>query len=91
MIHWSLIVSALGVCVAVLGGYCGWILFPNMVHKKVEQVSLPKKKKCVEELHTTWRILMDKHESRPCVYVAYGLMGSTMIFTKKKKAYKNKF
>lgn len=28
---------------------------------------------------------MDKHESRPCVYVAYGLMGSTMIFTKKKK------
>lgn len=43
MIHWSLIVSALGVCVAVLGGYCGWILFPNMVHKKVEQVSLPKK------------------------------------------------
>ncbi|XP_017053105.1 sensory neuron membrane protein 2 isoform X1 [Drosophila ficusphila] len=37
MIHWSLIVSALGVCVAALGGYCGWILFPNMVHKKVEQ------------------------------------------------------
>ncbi|XP_043649460.1 sensory neuron membrane protein 2 isoform X1 [Drosophila teissieri] len=37
MIHWSLVVSALGVCVAVLGGYCGWILFPNMVHKKVEQ------------------------------------------------------
>jgi len=29
---------------------------------------------------------MDKHESRPCVYVAYGLMGSTMIFTKKKKS-----
>lgn len=27
---------------------------------------------------------MDKHESRPCVYVAYGLMGSTMILTKKK-------
>ncbi|XP_050742428.1 sensory neuron membrane protein 2 isoform X1 [Drosophila biarmipes] len=37
MLHWSLIVSALGVCVAGLGGYCGWILFPNMVHKKVEQ------------------------------------------------------
>ncbi|KAH8339199.1 hypothetical protein KR074_006881 [Drosophila pseudoananassae] len=37
MLHWSLIVSALGVCVAALGGYAGWILFPNMVHKKVEQ------------------------------------------------------
>ncbi|XP_036672330.1 sensory neuron membrane protein 2 isoform X1 [Drosophila suzukii] len=37
MLHWSLIVSALGVCVAGLGGYCGWILFPNMVHNKVEQ------------------------------------------------------
>ncbi|XP_052846716.1 sensory neuron membrane protein 2 isoform X1 [Drosophila gunungcola] len=37
MLHWSLIVSALGVCVAALGGYCGWVLFPNMVHKKVEQ------------------------------------------------------
>ncbi|XP_068142736.1 LOW QUALITY PROTEIN: sensory neuron membrane protein 2 [Drosophila tropicalis] len=35
--HWSLIVSALGAVVAALGGYCGWCLFPNMVHKKVEQ------------------------------------------------------
>ncbi|KAH8375190.1 hypothetical protein KR200_001225 [Drosophila serrata] len=37
MLHWSLIVSALGICVSALGGYCGWVLFPNMVHKKVEQ------------------------------------------------------
>ncbi|XP_030570540.1 sensory neuron membrane protein 2 isoform X2 [Drosophila novamexicana] len=37
MLHWSLIVSALGVIVAVLGAYCGWSLFPIMIHKKVEQ------------------------------------------------------
>ncbi|KAH8398402.1 hypothetical protein KR215_012028 [Drosophila sulfurigaster] len=37
MIHWSLIVSALGVIIAGLGGYCGWSLFPTMIHKKVEQ------------------------------------------------------
>ncbi|XP_062134393.1 sensory neuron membrane protein 2 isoform X2 [Drosophila sulfurigaster albostrigata] len=37
MIHWSLIVSALGIIIAGLGGYCGWSLFPTMIHKKVEQ------------------------------------------------------
>ncbi|KAH8366171.1 hypothetical protein KR093_009962 [Drosophila rubida] len=37
MLHWSLIVSALGVIIAGLGGYCGWSLFPTMIHKKVEQ------------------------------------------------------
>ncbi|XP_032594528.1 sensory neuron membrane protein 2 isoform X2 [Drosophila grimshawi] len=37
MLHWSLIVSALGVIVGILGAYCGWSLFPNMIHKKVEQ------------------------------------------------------
>ncbi|KAH8402839.1 hypothetical protein KR222_002260 [Zaprionus bogoriensis] len=37
MLHWSLIVSALGVVVAGLGAYCGWSLFPTMIHKKVEQ------------------------------------------------------
>ncbi|KAH8316850.1 hypothetical protein KR067_003157 [Drosophila pandora] len=49
MLHWSLIVSALGVCVAALGGYAGWILFPNMVHKKVEQVSKNPQQKIFEE------------------------------------------
>lgn len=39
MLHWSLIVSALGAVVAGLGAYCGWSLFPTMIHKKVEQVS----------------------------------------------------
>ncbi|XP_023174134.1 sensory neuron membrane protein 2 isoform X2 [Drosophila hydei] len=37
MLHWSLIVSALGAIVAMLGAYCGWSLFPTMIHKKVEQ------------------------------------------------------
>ncbi|KRG06261.1 hypothetical protein AWZ03_000894 [Drosophila navojoa] len=37
MLHWSLIVSALGAIVAVLCAYCGWSLFPTMIHKKVEQ------------------------------------------------------
>ncbi|XP_017843953.1 sensory neuron membrane protein 2 isoform X2 [Drosophila busckii] len=37
MLHWSLFVSLLGVIVAVLGAYCGWSLFPSMIHKKVEQ------------------------------------------------------
>ncbi|XP_030385127.1 sensory neuron membrane protein 2 isoform X2 [Scaptodrosophila lebanonensis] len=37
MVQWSLIIGALGALVAVLGAYCGWFLFPTMVHKKVEQ------------------------------------------------------
>nr|QKN21195.1 sensory neuron membrane protein [Zeugodacus cucurbitae] len=37
MLHWSLIVSFLGLLTAALGAYCGWFLFPTMVDKKVEE------------------------------------------------------
>ncbi|XP_054733548.1 sensory neuron membrane protein 2 isoform X3 [Anastrepha obliqua] len=37
MIHWSLIVSFIGLLTAALGAYCGWFLFPSMVDKKVEE------------------------------------------------------
>ncbi|XP_067646318.1 sensory neuron membrane protein 2 isoform X2 [Eurosta solidaginis] len=37
MIHWSLIVSFVGLLIAALGAYCGWFLFPTMVNKKVEE------------------------------------------------------
>lgn len=40
MLHWSLIVSLMGLLIAALGAYCGWFLFPNMVDKKVEEVSM---------------------------------------------------
>nr|QEO32906.1 sensory neuron membrane protein 2 [Delia antiqua] len=35
--HWSLMGAVIGLLVSMLGAYCGWFLFPTMVHKKVEE------------------------------------------------------
>ncbi|XP_037813023.1 sensory neuron membrane protein 2 [Lucilia sericata] len=35
--HWSLMGAGLGLLVSMLGFYCGWFLFPTMIHKKVEE------------------------------------------------------
>ncbi|XP_073836371.1 sensory neuron membrane protein 2 isoform X2 [Musca autumnalis] len=34
---WPLLGAFAGIVVSVLGAYCGWFMFPNMVHKKVEE------------------------------------------------------
>ncbi|KAM7358354.1 sensory neuron membrane protein 2 isoform 3-T8 [Cochliomyia hominivorax] len=35
--HWSLLGALFGISVSILGAYCGWFLFPTMIHKKVEE------------------------------------------------------
>ncbi|XP_013112608.1 sensory neuron membrane protein 2 isoform X3 [Stomoxys calcitrans] len=34
---WPLLGSLAGILLSILGAYCGWFLFPDMVHKRVEE------------------------------------------------------